>query len=235
MTSCAIHQPNFLPRLSTIAKLLSADIWIVLDDVQFCRRDYQHRARLGRLDDPAQHQWLSLNVHLPGGRSTLIRDAFVVDTVRCRRRAMGMLEQFYARSDHWPDLRPWFAGLAEMFAQTDHLHEITERSTRVILEVLGWRGTIVRSSDLDARTDRSARLADLTQAVGADTYICGQGGARYLEQGAFDALGLSIDYFHQPDWIEPGLWSAGHRLSATWALARYGAQFAVGPRDVGRL
>ena len=32
---CAIHQPNFFPRLSTLAKLYTADIWIVLDDVQF--------------------------------------------------------------------------------------------------------------------------------------------------------------------------------------------------------
>ncbi|HEX7160225.1 MAG TPA: WbqC family protein [Trebonia sp.] len=43
---CAIHQPDFLPRLSTIAKLYAADIWIILDDVQFTRRDYQHRCYL---------------------------------------------------------------------------------------------------------------------------------------------------------------------------------------------
>ncbi|WP_411977315.1 WbqC family protein [Streptomyces decoyicus] len=40
---CAIHQPNLFPRLSTLAKLFAADCWIVLDDVRFTRRDYQHR------------------------------------------------------------------------------------------------------------------------------------------------------------------------------------------------
>ena len=49
---CAIHQPNLLPRLTTLAKLFAADRWIVLDDVQFSRRDYQHRARLASRDDP---------------------------------------------------------------------------------------------------------------------------------------------------------------------------------------
>ncbi|NED93467.1 WbqC family protein [Streptomyces sp. SID11233] len=39
---CAIHQPNLFPRLTTLAKLFAADYWIVLDDVQFTRRDYQH-------------------------------------------------------------------------------------------------------------------------------------------------------------------------------------------------
>lgn len=28
---CAIHQPNFMPRLTTLAKLFAADHWIVLD------------------------------------------------------------------------------------------------------------------------------------------------------------------------------------------------------------
>lgn len=63
---CAIHQPNLFPRLTTLAKLFAADYWIVLDDVQFTRRDYQHRARLAALGDPLQQQWLSIPTHLRG-------------------------------------------------------------------------------------------------------------------------------------------------------------------------
>ncbi|CAN3978238.1 WbqC family protein [Kitasatospora purpeofusca] len=50
---CAIHQPNLLPRLSVLAKILAADVWVVLDDVQHARRDYQHHARLGALTGDA--------------------------------------------------------------------------------------------------------------------------------------------------------------------------------------
>jgi hypothetical protein len=67
---CAIHQPNFLPRLSTLAKIMAADVWVVLDDVQFCRRDYQHRARLARSASPGAWIWLTLPVHLPEGQRT---------------------------------------------------------------------------------------------------------------------------------------------------------------------
>jgi len=63
--SCAIHQPNLLPRLSTLAKLYAADVWVILDDVQFVRRDYQHRACLAALDDPQRRQWMSVETHLP--------------------------------------------------------------------------------------------------------------------------------------------------------------------------
>lgn len=101
---CAVHQPNFLPRLTTLAKLFAADYWIVLDDVQFTRRDYQHRARLADLGDPARHQWLTLPTHLPQGRSTLIRDAAIAEPERARRRTAGMLRQHYGASPHWPAL-----------------------------------------------------------------------------------------------------------------------------------
>jgi hypothetical protein len=82
---CAIHQPNLFPRLSTVAKLYAADRWIVLDDVQFARRDYQHRARLAALDEPARQQWLTLPTHLPHGRPTPIDQARLAEPGRSRR------------------------------------------------------------------------------------------------------------------------------------------------------
>ncbi|WP_394426267.1 WbqC family protein [Streptomyces sp. SGAir0957] len=57
---------DVFPRLSTLAKLFAADYWIVLD-VQFTRRDYQHRARLVDLDDPARQRWLTIPTRLPSG------------------------------------------------------------------------------------------------------------------------------------------------------------------------
>ncbi|WP_369695746.1 WbqC family protein [Streptomyces coelicoflavus] len=86
-----IHQPSLSPRL---AKLFAADYWIVLDDVQFARRDYQHRARLGALDAPGRRQWRSVPTRLPQGRPPLIRDALIVDPGRARRKTVGTLRQY---------------------------------------------------------------------------------------------------------------------------------------------
>ncbi|MFI1226006.1 MULTISPECIES: WbqC family protein [unclassified Streptomyces] len=53
--------------MNTLAKLFAADTWIVLEDVQFTRRDYQHRARLADLDEPARQRWLIIPTRLPAG------------------------------------------------------------------------------------------------------------------------------------------------------------------------
>ncbi|MFE7028880.1 WbqC family protein [Streptomyces sp. NPDC057621] len=219
---CAIHQPNVFPRLTTLAKLFVSDYWIVLDDVQFTRRDYQHRARLADLDDPARQQWLTIPTHLPSGRATLIRDALIHDPVRARRRTAGMLHQHYGTSRHWPALARALDPVLDHFA-TGRTAAVAGLSARVLLDLLGWRGQILISSNLPARTDRSQRLADLAATTGARAYLCGTGGMAYLNSAPFTAQNITVIPFQPP---ATGIWPSGRRNSALWALA------ALGPQDV---
>ncbi|MGW5334166.1 WbqC family protein [Streptomyces bauhiniae] len=215
---CAIHQPNLFPRLTTLAKLFAADYWIVLDDVQFARRDYQHRARLAATYAPGCQQWLSIPTHLPNGRSTLIRDALVDDADLARRRTAGMLRQNFGASPHWPSLAQTLEPVLDSFA-TGRTAVIAETSTRVLLDLLGWRGQILRSSLLSARPGRSLRLVDLAAATGARAYLCGTGGMTYLDPVPFAARNITVAAFRPPT---TGVWSTARRLSALWALASLG-------------
>jgi hypothetical protein len=67
--TCAIHQPNFFPRLSTLAKLYAADVWVILDDVQFSRRDYQNCRYLPPAGTALPARWLTVPAHLLAGRN----------------------------------------------------------------------------------------------------------------------------------------------------------------------
>ncbi|MDT0412322.1 MULTISPECIES: WbqC family protein [unclassified Streptomyces] len=215
---CAIHQPNLFPRLTTLAKLFAADYWIVLDDVQFTRRDYQHRARLAAVDAPDREQWLSLPTHLPSGRSTLIREALIDDTERARRRTAGMLRQNFGAGPYWPSLTQALDPVLDAFA-TGRTAVVAETSTRVLLDLLGWRGRVHRSSLLAAGPGRSLRLADLAAATGARAYLCGTGGMTYLDPAPFAARDITVAAFRPP---ATGIWSTARRLSSLYALATLG-------------
>ena len=226
----AIHQPNLFPRLSTLAKLFAADCWIVLDDVQFARRDFQHRARLAAMSGSAQRQWLSLPTHLPHGRSTLIRDAVLADHERSRRRVASMLPQYYAVSPDWPLLRPELDCVLARFHDRAGTADVAEESTKVLLRLLGWKGRIVRSSLLPARRGRSERLADLAANVGACGYLCGTGGMRYLQDKPFAEHGVSVVPFRMP---LVGVWRDARDVSAVAPLMEHGiASVADQARDV---
>jgi len=38
-----IHQPNYLPYLGFIDKLSKSDVFIIYDDAQFTKGDFQHK------------------------------------------------------------------------------------------------------------------------------------------------------------------------------------------------
>ncbi|GCD44707.1 WbqC family protein [Streptomyces paromomycinus] len=218
---CAIHQPNFFPRLTTLAKLFAADYWIVLDDVQFARRDYQHRARLAALNDPARRQWLSLPTHLPNGRSTPVREAEIVDPARVRRRVQHTLRHCYAASPHWSALRSAFVPVLDLITTSGRTAAVAEASTRALLKTLGWPGHILRSSSLPSRPGRTQRLVDLAAATGASAYLCGMGGMQYLKASLFDACGITVIPFRPP---RTGVWAAGHEVSALSSVMQLGPQ-----------
>ncbi|WP_078911646.1 WbqC family protein [Streptomyces sp. NRRL WC-3742] len=219
---CAIHQPNLFPRLSTLAKLFAADVWIVLDDVQFARRDYQHRARLApAAGTPGLARWLSIPTHLPAGRATLIRDARVVAPVLSRHRIADLLREHYRTTPHWAAFKPRLEVLLDVFERTDRTGTVAQESTLLLLSMVGWSGRVVVSSDLNASTNRSQRLADLCSAVGAATYLCGTGGMRYIEPAVFDRAAVQPRPFAVPN---SGLWAGASRTSAVAALTAYGPQ-----------
>jgi hypothetical protein len=106
-------------------------------------------------------------------------------------------------------------------AETVSTAGVAEASTRALLDLLGWRGTVVHSSEHLASSDRSERLADHAGSVHADTYLCGTGGMRYIDPRPFAERRLNVDAFRPPEAAE-GLWTGAARISALWALAAYG-------------
>ncbi|MEU1407993.1 WbqC family protein [Streptomyces sp. NPDC005728] len=219
---CAIHQPNLFPRLSTLAKLYAADRWIVLGDVQFARRDYQHRARLAALDEPAHQQWLTLPTHLPDGRRTLISQARLADPGRSRRTASLLIRQYYGRSRHWPAVREVLEAVLDEFEATDRVSDVARASTVALLTALGWSGEVLDSSATPTREGRSERLADLAAATRSTQYLCGTGGWRYLDTQAFDARGIQVLSFHTPADTGDPLWRWARQTSSLWAMSSLG-------------
>jgi hypothetical protein len=212
---CAIHQPNFFPRLSTLAKLFAADIWVVLDDVQFARRDYQHRCMVAGPD--GTERWMTIPVRLPAGRPTLIRDVLIADNEQARGRVGGLGRQCFAGSPHWPAVRDLLGLVDDALAGHDRLADVSEVSAVALLRALNWPGLICRSSELPARDGRSERLADLAVGVGARIYLCGTGGARYLDPAPFTARGVTVSFFQPPD--ASGREQHGRRITSLAALA----------------
>ncbi|MEV7858010.1 WbqC family protein [Streptomyces hirsutus] len=128
----------------------------------------------------------------------------------------------YGASPYWPALAQALGPVLNTFG-TGRTATVAATSTRVLLDLVGWQGQILVSSDLRSRPRRSQRLADLSAVTGARTYVCGPGGMAYLDPAPFAAEGIAVMPFQPP---ATNIWSSSRRLSALWALA------ALGPQDL---
>ena len=135
-----------------------------------------------------------------------------------------LLRQYFRTSPHRAAIWGLLAEADDAVASSIRVAESSERATTALLEAVGWRGRICRSSGIAARTGRSERLADLTTAVSATAYLCGTGGSRYLDPAPFTAQGLAVQFFTPPSRLASLPPDACQRATALADLAEAGPQ-----------
>jgi hypothetical protein len=219
--ACAIHQPNFFPRLGTLLKIALADTWVVLSRVQFARRDYQHRCLVAPYRRATALGWSTVPVHTPRGRSTLIEDLEISGPEETARRLYRTMTLHYARSPGWPSIEPVVDTTVAAIRRGRFLEAVTQSGV-ALLHLGGWKGEVIADAGLDVSDERSERLADLAVAAGASEYICGAGGRAYLRMEPFDQSSIDVAFFRPRALVEPWAVSAPSRRSALDLACRFG-------------
>jgi hypothetical protein len=180
----AIHQPEHMPWLGFFEKMLRADAFVLLDDVQFSKGDFQNRNRVKGRDGA---QWLTVPVvqRFPqrinevevAGRGWQAKHWKTL--VSCYARAAhferfaGEFEEFYAR--------PWAK-----------LSELNVEAIRMLARAFGVEKRLIFSSSLGAGGQKSELVLNICKAVGASRYYSGRAGSTYLDAEAFQRAGVEI-------------------------------------------
>lgn len=219
----AIHQPHYLPWLGYLSRMACADLFVLLDHVQFERRNYQNRNRV-RVNGEAQ--WLTVPVE-QGSRDERILDKRIdisLEGPRAWSRVhLLTLRHAYRQARY----------LAAHFAELERLYEA--RYARLIdldlalLEFLraGFAiGTpLVRSSALAPQGAKGDLILDICRRVGASALLVGLGGSRaYLDRQAFARAGIALVFqeFSHPVYRQCGAASFAPGLSAIDCLLNCG-------------
>jgi hypothetical protein len=195
----AVHQPNYAPWLGWFVKAAAADAMVLLDDAQFPKASWVNRTRvLG----PGGPEYLTIPVRHPG--RIPIREVRISDP-EWRARHLRRIRARYART---PGLAVADAALAEEgLAGLDLLSESNGVVLRRLLDALGIERDLPRASSLAAEAgDPTDRHIALCRAVGAKTYLSGQGARAYNDPARFEAAGIALAYlsFEHPVYPQGG-------------------------------
>jgi WbqC-like protein family len=185
----AIHQPNFFPWLGYFDKLARADVFILLDDVQFPKKGgtWVNRVRLLVNGKPS---WVTVPVDRSYHGVREIREMRIDEQRPWRRKLLATLQASYGAAPHYETVSPL---LSELIGNpTDALAQYNHASITALAQAIGLTTELVLSSSLGVAGQATERLIELVEAVGGSRYLSGGGAAGYQEDELFAEAGVEL-------------------------------------------
>lgn len=194
----SIHQPQYLPWLGYIDKIDRADIFVLLDNVQYKKNEWQNR---NRIKTPQGWQWITVPVLYRFPEK--INEVRINNKVHWRRKHKVAIETNYRRAPFFGEYFPYLEEIYEKHWET--LIDINIASLKGILQLFSINKEMLLASEIPTRDDPQGRLIDLCKAVGADTYLSGRDGPKYMNMKAFEEAGIKviIQDFKHPVYPQP--------------------------------
>lgn len=207
----AIVQSSYIPWKGYFDLIRAVDEFILLDDVQFTKRDWRSRNRIQTKDGP---HWLSIPIHTRGLTSQRVMDARVADQSWSRRH-WQTISNAYARAPYFADYARLFQPLYER-PVSQRLSEINHSLITSICLALHIKTPITWSTDYSPVAGSNQRLIDLCLKSGATEYLSGPSAASYIDEGRFASAGITVRFVDYGDYPEyPQLFSPfEHAVSA---------------------
>lgn len=219
-----VHQPHFMPWLGYLHRMAKADLFVILDHVQFERRNYQNRTMILVNGEP---RWLTVPVVQRSQKERIVEkeiDNGLEGTSRwwssCHYQTLrhAYRDAPYL-ADYAPELRRLFG------TRRGRLVELNDAVLGFLREAFGIRTKMLRSSELDVQGAKSELILNLGREVGADALLVGLGGSRdYLDKAAFAQHGIGLVYqeFQHPLYPQCGDGPFSRGLSAIDLLLNCG-------------
>jgi len=105
----AIHQPQYLPWLGYFHKLITADAFCFLDNVQYKKNEWQNR---NRIKTAAGWQWLTVPVGYRFGQA--VSEVTINNTVDWQKKHLHALQTNFSRAPFYEEV---IAVLSDGFAR----------------------------------------------------------------------------------------------------------------------
>jgi hypothetical protein len=186
----AIAQSNYVPWKGYFDLINMVDEFVLLDNVQYTRRDWRNR---NRIKSAGGTRWITIPVETKGRYLQRIDQTRISDP-GWRRSHWDLLRQTYAGTPHFSRYRPELERL--------YLHELTDplltNVNRRLLEygcsALGIVTPLSAASDYEPGEGTSDRLLDICLKAGATTYLSGPAARGYLEEERFREAGVGVEW-----------------------------------------
>jgi hypothetical protein len=182
----AIHQPQYLPWIGYFHKIDRADKFVLLDNVQYKKNEWQNR---NKIKNSNGWQWITLPVIYRFGEK--IKEIRINNRVQWRKKHLHSIFINYRRA---PYFKEYFHIFEDVYSKEwEFMVDINKEFIRRIMYILGIEKELILASKLGLLdNDPTDRLVNICIKVGGNTYLSGRDGAKYMNLEKFKGVGLKI-------------------------------------------
>jgi hypothetical protein len=187
----AIHQPNYLPYLGFFDKIEQSDIFVIYDDAQFNKEDFQHRNKIRIF-----HGWKWLTVPVE-------KNPVPINNIKIRNELGTKCEKWsdmHLRNirDNYKDT-PYYAIYEKDFEAIynknyDKLVDLNIEIISFLIDAFDLRARLIFSSELGFTSKSTERLVAMVEGLGGDVYLSGPMGRNYLDLSLFENKKIKVKF-----------------------------------------
>ncbi len=179
-----IHQPLYFPYVGFFQKMQSAELFVVLDDVKFCKNEFYNRNKFINSQD--QLEWFTVPVEKKAN-SKLIKDVYVAKDFGWKRKLMKQMKMNF--NDDFTYIH-----------QSNKIIDIEMKSIEYCRNKLNIVTPIIMASELNIEGTKSQRLVNICKTLNATEYISGPNGRDYLQEDLFGDIRIRYFEPRTPDY-----------------------------------
>ena len=190
--NAVILQPSYIPWRGYFDQIRRADVFVFYDDVQYDKHGWRNR---NQIKTTQGKQWITIPVHSKGVTDGInIKDVRIDWSKSWRKKHLNALKFAYSKAPFFESYQPWLESVYKR--EDEFLADFTINTTVELTRMLGITDTrFLRSSELpNLRGDKTDRVIDVLERVGATHYICGPSASSYMEPEKFDEAGIPFEY-----------------------------------------
>ena len=191
MNVVSIHQPCYIPYLGIFYKVWQSDTFVYLDDAQYSNG---YVFDWNRIKTPQGECRLKVPTARIFGQK--LTEVAPKDFLKWKDKHLKTIQMNYKKAPHFSEVFSDFSDCVLM--EYDNLAALNMATMDLFMEKFGWKKEVYRSSDMKLDTRAEARVIEIVQRVGGDTYISGYGGKNYQDEEHFTQAGINLVYsdFH---------------------------------------
>ncbi len=175
-----------MPWLGYFDKMDSCDVFVLLDNVQYKKNEYQNR---NRIKTSTGWQWITVPVNYRFPQK--INEVFVHNGIDWRKKNLHAMEVNYGKA---PCFERHIDVLRDFYLQEwQSLSQINIACVKLLKEILGIGARIMIASEMGPLSgEPNKRLIDICKKLGSGTYLAGRDGAEYMNCDMFRDAGINV-------------------------------------------